>query len=241
MQRREQVHEGKAKIVFRTDDPKTFIQYFKDDATAFDGKKKGTISNKGEINCTISSRLFQLLENAGVPTHFVEQQSADEMLVKAVDIVLIEVVVRNQVAGSLARRTGLDEGTPLPRTLVELYYKRDDLGDPLLNRDHIRILDLADDDRVDAMVAAALRINDLLVPFFEGIGITLVDYKLEFGTHEDQLLLADEISPDTCRFWDAESGEKLDKDRFRRDMGKVEDSYREVLSRVAGPDAGGGP
>ena len=239
MEPRDQVHEGKAKIVYHTDDPTLFIQYFKDDATAFDGGKRGTVVNKGEINNRISSALFRLLEGAGVRTHFVRQLDDNSMLVRAVDIVLIEVVVRNVIAGSLSRRTGLPEGTALEVPIVELYYKRDDLGDPLLNREHIRALGLASDAVVDAMTAAGRRVNRLLTPFFADIGITLVDYKLEFGLHDGDLLLADEISPDTCRFWDSETGEKLDKDRFRRDLGRVEESYREVLGRITGTEQGG--
>ncbi len=233
MQRREKVHEGKAKIVYRTDDPALFIQYFKDDATAFDGKKRGTVVGKGAINGRISAAMFQLLERAGIRTHFVRQLDDDEMLVRALDIVQVEVVVRNIVAGSLARRTGLPEGTVLSAPIVELYYKRDDLGDPLFNREHIRALGLATDAVVDDMCAAGRRVNELLTAFFGDIGITLVDYKLEFGLHGGELLLGDEISPDTCRFWDAETGEKLDKDRFRRDLGRVEEAYQEVLGRIA--------
>jgi phosphoribosylaminoimidazole-succinocarboxamide synthase len=232
MQRGEKVHEGKAKVVFRTADPELFIQYFKDDATAFDGKKRGTVTGKGAINARISAALFQLLEGAGIRTHFVDQLDDTQMLVKAVEIVPIEVVVRNIIAGSLSRRTGLDEGTALAHPIVELYYKRDDLGDPLFNRDHIRVLGLASEAIVDQMVASSRRVNELLSEFFAGVGITLVDYKLEYGLAGDELLLADEISPDTCRFWDAQTGEKLDKDRFRRDMGRVEEAYQEVLGRI---------
>lgn len=240
MQRGEKVHEGKAKIVYRTDDPSLFIQYFKDDATAFDGKKKGTVVGKGAINARISAAMFQMLEGAGVRTHFVRMLADDEMLVKALDIVQIEVVVRNIVAGSLSRRTGLAEGTVLQDPpIVELYYKSDELGDPLFNREHIRALGLASDGTVDELVASGRRVNALLTPFFADIGIALVDYKLEFGMHDGELLLGDEISPDTCRFWDSDTGEKLDKDRFRRDLGRVEEAYQEVLGRIAahGDDA----
>ncbi len=232
MEPRDKLHEGKAKIVYRTDDPDLYIQVFKDDATAFDGKKKGTILGKGAVNNRISSHMFELLGRAGVPNHFVEQLDERSMLVKAVEIVPLELVLRNAIAGSMSRRVGLPEGTEIAETIVELSYKRDDLGDPLLNRSHIRALGLADDATVDAMIAAGLRVNELMREFFSSIGITLVDFKLEFGTHHGELLLADEISPDTCRFWDAETGEKLDKDRFRHDMGQVEDGYREMLQRV---------
>ncbi len=232
MERREKLHEGKAKIVYRTDDPDLYIQYFKDDATAFDGKKKGTIMGKGAINNRISCHLFEMLEKSGVPTHFVERLDDNSMLVKAVEIVPLEVILRNYIAGSMSRRVGVPEGTEIPETMFELSYKRDDLGDPLLNRSHIRALRLAPDERVDAMLEAAGKVNTLLQEFFKGIGITLVDFKLEYGMHKGQLLLADEISPDTCRFWDAETGEKLDKDRFRQDMGRVEEAYEEMLGRV---------
>lgn len=238
--RGEQVHEGKAKIVYRTQWPDRYLVYFKDDATAFDGKKKGQIIDKGRANNLISAHLFQVAAAAGIPTHFIRVVGPREMLVRAVTIVPVEVVVRNIAAGSLAKRLGLEEGLQLDEPLLEYYYKCDDLGDPLINEGHIRILKAAAPGEVAEMGRLAAQINDVLRPFMAGRGLTLVDFKLEFGRIDGDLILADEISPDTCRLWDARSGERLDKDRFRRDLGKVEEAYLEVLRRIVGDDAANG-
>lgn len=228
-----QLYEGKAKKIFATDDPNLVIQHFKNDATAFDGKKKGQIEGKGVVNTKISTALFKLLEKSGIKTHFKEQISKNELLTIKVDILPVEVVTRNIAAGSLSKRTGLPEGTALSNPIVEFYYKNDDLGDPLLTEDHITELKLATKDELVKLRDQALRINETLKTFFSNIGLDLVDFKLEFGyDKEGNLMLADEISPDTCRLWDKETQEKLDKDRFRRDLGKVEEAYQEVLKRV---------
>ncbi|MBI4125029.1 MAG: phosphoribosylaminoimidazolesuccinocarboxamide synthase [Deltaproteobacteria bacterium] len=232
MKRLDKIYEGKAKILYRTDDDGLLIQYFKDDATAFNAKKKGTIADKGAINCAVSSVIFQFLEAQGVKSHFVKQLSEREMLVKRVEIIPVEVVVRNYIAGSLAKRTGRPEGEKLPETLVEWYYKSDPLGDPMVTKDHLRIFGWASDEEVAAVERIARRVNELLAPYFEKRGILLVDYKLEFGRHASGLLLADEITPDGCRLWDLKTREKMDKDRFRFDLGKVEENYREVYRRV---------
>lgn len=235
MQKRELLYEGKAKQVYATDRPDQVIVYYKDDATAFNGEKRGTIQSKGELNNQMTAIFFGLLGRAGVPTHFIEQLSAREQLVKKVKIVPIEVVVRNIAAGSLSKRLGLPEGTDLPQTVVEWYYKSDELGDPLINEDHIAALKLATPEQLQQMRAYALKINTLLREHLAARGVLLVDFKLEFGVDADgQLILADEISPDTCRFWDATTREKLDKDRFRRDLGGVEEAYQEMLRRVGG-------
>jgi phosphoribosylaminoimidazole-succinocarboxamide synthase len=231
------LYEGKAKIVYATDDPQVYRAYFKDDATAFNALKKGQIRDKGEVNCTISSHLFRELEAAGVPTHFLEQTSEREMRVKAVRIVPLEVVVRNIAAGSLCKQTGLKEGTPIDPPLVEFFLKDDSLGDPLLTPDRLRLLNVATPDQVEQLRSLALRINHFLIGFFADCGITLVDFKLEFGLDVDgTLLLADEISPDTCRLWDRNETDPekriLDKDRFRRDLGGIEDAYQQVMQRV---------
>ncbi len=228
------IYEGKAKKIFQTDQPDLVIQYFKDDATAFNAQKRGTIPDKGVVNNKVSERLFRLLEEEGIRTHFVERLSDREMLTKRVAIVPVEVVVRNRVAGSLAKRLGIKEGDEIDPALQEFYYKNDALGDPLITEDHIRLLDLATPKTVASIKKWALRINELLCPFFFERGMVLVDFKLEFGLHHKDLLLADEISPDTCRFWDKQSGDSMDKDRFRKDMGKVEEAYQEVLRRVCG-------
>lgn len=232
MQKGELLYEGKAKKVYRTENRELFLVEFKDDATAFNGQKKGTIRDKGELNNKISAHLFRLLEREGIATHFVEQTGDREMLVKALEIIPVEVVVRNIAAGSLARRLGLDEGTPMARTVVEYYYKSDELGDPLINDDHIAALNLAGAAEMAAIRKTALAVNDFLRRYMDERNLILVDFKLEFGRHSGRILLGDEISPDTCRFWDKESGEKLDKDRFRRDLGGVEDAYREVWKRL---------
>lgn len=234
MQKKEMIYEGKAKRVYRTDDPDIFLVDFKDDATAFNGLKKGTIQGKGELNNKISSFFFKLLEENGIPTHFVEMAGDREMLVRSLDIIQVEVVVRNIAAGSLAKRIGLEEGTELKEAVVEFYYKNDELGDPLINDSHIRVLGLADQKQMAEISAIALKVNDLLKSFLMDKNIILVDFKLEFGTHRGKILLGDEISPDTCRFWDKDTREKLDKDRFRRDLGNVEDAYQEVYRRVTG-------
>lgn len=228
------IYEGKAKKLFATDDPDRVVQYFKDDATAFNAQKRGTIVGKGVVNNRVSERLFRLLEQGGVPTHFLDRLSDREMLTRKVAIVPIEVVVRNRIAGSLAKRLGLKEGEAIAPPVVEFYYKNDALGDPLITEDHVRLLRLADDRTVAGIRGLALRVNQLLAPFFAERGMILVDFKLEFGLHKGQLVLADEISPDTCRFWDAKTGESLDKDRFRRDLGRIEEAYQEVLRRVCG-------
>ena len=226
------LYEGKAKIVYATTKPGHVIQYFKDDATAFNALKRGTIVGKGEINNQMSATLFKLLEKRGVPTHFVEQLSEREMLCKKLDIIKIETIVRNIVAGSLAKRTGLDEGTPVKPAIVELYYKSDPLGDPMFNDEHVRMMKLASPKELAWMKRMALKVNDVLRPFLVKKGLLLVDFKLEFGRHGGKLYLGDEISPDTCRLWDAKTRQKLDKDRFRQDLGGVEEAYQEVARRL---------
>ncbi|MDI6871569.1 MAG: phosphoribosylaminoimidazolesuccinocarboxamide synthase [Bacillota bacterium] len=235
MTKGERLYEGKAKIVYITDDPDLLLIHFKDDATAFNGQKKGTISDKGVLNARISAALFRYLAEHGVANHFVDLPSEREMVARRLSIVPLEVVVRNVAAGSLAKRLGLAEGTRLARTVLEFYYKRDDLGDPLVNEYHIRALDLATPEEVAQLAATSLRVNDLLAAHLKPRRLELIDFKLEFGrTRDGQILLGDEISPDTCRFWDTETGERLDKDRFRRDLGGVEEAYQEVWRRIAG-------
>jgi phosphoribosylaminoimidazole-succinocarboxamide synthase len=229
---REKLYEGKAKIVYETNQPGRIIQYFKDDATAFNALKKGTILGKGVINNGMSAALFQVLERAGVPTHYIETLSDREMLCRRLDIIKIETIVRNVVAGSLAKRTGLEEGTAIKPPIVELYYKSDPLGDPMLNDDHVRMMRLATPAELAWMKKTALRVNAVLRPYLSKRGILLVDFKLEFGRQGKKLYLGDEISPDTCRLWDSSSKERLDKDRFRRDMGGVEEAYAEVYRRL---------
>ena len=236
MSRRRQIYEGKAKILFEGPEPGTIVQYFKDDATAFNAKKKGIITGKGVLNNRISEYLMMRLEEIGVPTHFVRRLNMREQLVREVEIIPIEVVVRNVAAGSFSQRFGLKEGQPLPRSVVEFYYKSDELGDPMITEEHITAFGWASTQDIDDMMALALRINDFLAGLFLGVGMKLVDFKVEFGrlwTDEDmRIILADEISPDTCRLWDVKTGEKLDKDRFRRDLGNVEEAYREVARRL---------
>ncbi len=232
MEKRAQLYEGKAKKVFETSEPDMLIQYFKDDATAFNAQKRGTIEGKGIVNNKMSAKLFSLLEENGISTHFVKQLNDREMLVKKLQILPVEVVVRNIIAGSLAKRLGVKEGKVAPFSIVEFYYKNDALGDPLIIEDHIKALGLATEKQIQAMKKYALKINDILKKFFDERDIMLVDFKLEFGMHKGQLLLGDEIAPDTCRLWDKKTMEKLDKDRFRRDLGKVEEAYQEVLRRV---------
>lgn len=234
IQKLEQLHEGKAKKVYRTNDPDLYWIEYKDDATAFDGKKKGTIMNKGILNNRITVHFFNLLESNRIVTHLVKQVNEREQIVKAVNIILVEVVVRNIAAGSLSKRLGMQEGTMLPKTVLEFYYKDDALGDPLINDYHIQVLDLATPEQMKSISIMALKINDILREYLKDKKIDLIDFKLEFGTHKGEVILADEISPDTCRFWDLETREKLDKDRFRRDLGNVEEAYREVLKRLTG-------
>ena len=235
MEKREQLYEGKAKRVYATDDPALCIVDYKDDATAFNGEKRGTILGKGVINNRLTNRFMRLLESHGIPTHLVRELSERETLVKRVEIVPLEVIVRNISAGSFAKRYGVSEGIVFKEPTIEVSYKNDELGDPLMNASHALALDLASRDELEAMKVMALRINAILKDFLLGHGIELVDFKLEFGRLPDgNIVLADEISPDTCRFWDVETHEKLDKDRFRRDLGGVEDAYQEVMRRLIG-------
>ncbi|MBA4773903.1 MAG: phosphoribosylaminoimidazolesuccinocarboxamide synthase [Sphingomonas sp.] len=236
MARRRQIYEGKAKILYEGPEPGTLIQYFKDDATAFNAQKKGTISGKGVLNNRISEHVFTLLALIGVPTHFIRRLNMREQLIRQVEIVPIEVVVRNVVAGSLAKRLGIEEGTQLPRTIIEYYYKDDALGDPMITDEHIAAFGWASQEEMHDIADLAIRVNDFLCGLFAGIGIRLVDFKLEFGRIWDndysRIILADEISPDGCRLWDMDSGEKLDKDRFRRDLGGEIEAYQEVARRL---------
>jgi phosphoribosylaminoimidazole-succinocarboxamide synthase len=236
IRKRELLHEGKAKKVFRTSRKSFYIQEFKDSATAFDGTKKDTIQSKGIVNNNISSAIFKLLEAKGIRTHFVEQIDDRQMLIKPVEIIKTEVVARNVAAGSLVRRLGFTEGKILEPPIIEFYLKDDSLHDPLITDDHAIHLGLATKKELNFMRNSTLHINDILKEFFLSINLTLVDFKLEFGRHGKKILLADEISPDTCRLWDAKTGEKLDKDRFRFDLGNVEDAYREVFRRVTGKE-----
>lgn len=228
----ELLHEGKAKRVYLTENPAIYWMEFKDDATAFDGLKKAVIAGKGYYNAQISRVFFQLLANRGLPTHFIEMVGEREMLVKAGEIIQVEVVLRNVVAGSMAKRLGIEEGTRLKRPVIEYYYKSDPLHDPIINEDHIDVLGLADSREMASIREQTLKANALLQEFLLRAGITLVDFKLEFARSGNEVLLADEISPDTCRYWDAETNDKLDKDRFRRDLGGVEEAYQEVLRRL---------
>ena len=228
----EMLYEGKAKKVFKTDDPDYVIVDYKDDATAFNGQKKGTIVGKGVVNNRVSNYFFRQLEQIGVPTHYAEELSDRETLVKSVQIVPLEVIVRNIAAGSFSKRYGVDEGTPLKIPTLEFSYKNDDLGDPLINDYHAIALGLATQEEIQTIADLTFRINDYLKQRLLKAGIELVDFKLEFGKCKGEIILADEISPDTCRFWDSKTHEKLDKDRFRRDMGGVEDAYKEVFKRL---------
>lgn len=235
MERTIQMYEGKAKKVYATDDANLCIVSYKDDATAFNGLKKGTILGKGAINNRVTNYLMKMLEDKGVPTHFVEELSQRETVVKKVRIVPLEVIVRNIAAGSLAKRLGLEEGTKMKHSVLEFCYKNDALGDPMVNEYHIMAMDFATKEEIDLIAAYSLRINDILSAYLKEVNIELIDFKLEFGkTPEGAIVLADEISPDTCRFWDSATGEKLDKDRFRRDLGNVEDAYQEILKRLMG-------
>ena len=241
--RRRQIYEGKAKILFEGPEPGTLVQYFKDDATAFNNQKKGTITGKGVLNNRISEYLMTRLESIGVPTHFMRRLNMREQLVREVEIIPLEVVVRNVAAGSLVKRLGLEEGAPLPRSIVEYYYKNDELGDPMVSEEHVTAFGWANTQDLDEMLQYALRTNDFLTGLFLGVGLKLVDFKLEFGRlwedEEMRIVLADEISPDSCRLWDVVTNEKMDKDRFRRDMGGVEEAYQEVARRLGVlPEAG---
>ncbi|WP_448189500.1 phosphoribosylaminoimidazolesuccinocarboxamide synthase [Azospirillum sp. sgz301742] len=236
MSRRRRIYEGKAKVLFEGPEPGTLVQYFKDDASAFNNKKQGVITGKGVLNNRISEYLMSRLSEIGVPTHFVRRLNMREQLIREVEIVPIELVVRNVAAGSLSKRFGIPEGTPLPRSIIEYYYKSEELGKPMVTEEHITAFGWAAPQDLDDMVALALRVNDYLSGLFLGIGLRLVDFKLEFGRlWEDEdmrIVLADEISPDNCRLWDIKTNEKLDKDRFRQDLGKVEEAYQEVARRL---------
>jgi phosphoribosylaminoimidazolesuccinocarboxamide synthase len=228
------LYEGKAKQVFKMENPDLYRIHYKDDATAFNGEKKGTIHDKGVLNNKITSFFFTMLNEAGIPTHFVERIDDRDQIVKALDIVPLEVIVRNIAAGSMAKRFGLEEGTPLQHPILEFCYKNDDLGDPFANESQITALGWATQDQLTAIKDITMKVNDILKDFLATKKVKLVDFKLEFGSHKGQILLGDEISPDTCRFWDADTNEKLDKDRFRRDLGNVEEAYHEMLFRLTG-------
>ena len=236
MTRRRRIYEGKAKVLFEGPEPGTLVQYFKDDATAFNNQKKGIITGKGVLNNRISEYLMSRLSEIGVPTHFVRRLNMREQLVREVEIIPIELVVRNTAAGSLSKRFGIPEGTPLPRSIIEYYCKSDELNNPMVTEEHITDFGWAAPQDLDDMVALSLRVNDYLSGLFLGIGLRLVDFKLEFGrlweNEEMRIVLADEISPDNCRLWDIKTNEKLDKDRFRQDLGKVEEAYQEVARRL---------
>ena len=235
MEKLQQLYEGKAKKVFATSDPDLYIVDYKDDATAFNGLKKGTIQGKGVINNTVTNHLMKYLEKNGIPTHLVEQISDRETVVKRVKIVPIEVIVRNIAAGSLSKRLGIPEGTKMKSTVLEYSYKNDELGDPMINDYHALAMGLATQEELKIIADYSFKINRLLTDYLKDLGIELIDFKLEYGKLDDgTIVLADEISPDTCRFWDSKTGEKLDKDRFRRDMGGVEDAYQEVMKRLMG-------
>lgn len=235
MEKKEQLYEGKAKKVFATDDPNLVIVDYKDDATAFNGLKKGSIAGKGVINNVMSNHMFQLLEKQGVPTHFVEQLSERETLVKKVSIVPLEVIIRNISAGSFAKRYGVEEGIVFDEPTIEFSYKNDDLGDPLMNAYHAVALKAATREEIETIKSMAFKVNEVMKQYFDSLNVILVDFKLEFGkTADGKIVLADEISPDTCRLWDKTTKEKLDKDRFRRDLGGVEEAYQEIMKRVMG-------
>lgn len=234
MEKKEQLYEGKAKKVFATENPDYVIVSYKDDATAFNGLKKGTISGKGAINNRMTNYMFKLLEKEGVPTHFVEELNDRETVVKKVEIVPLEVIIRNVAAGSFSKKLGIEEGTPLKQPTLEFSYKNDDLGDPFINDYYALGLGLATREEIEAITKYAFKVNEFMLGFFKNLGVDLIDFKIEFGRFHGQIILADEISPDTCRFWDSKTHEKLDKDRFRRDMGGVEDAYNEMMKRVLG-------
>ena len=236
MARRRQIYEGKAKILYEGPEPGTLIQYFKDDATAFNAQKKGTINGKGVLNNRISEHIFTLLGNIGVPTHFIRRLNMREQLIRQVEIIPLEVIVRNFAAGSLSKRLGLEEGTALPRPIVEYSFKNDELGDPMVSEEYIVAFGWASQQDLDDIVSLALRVNDFLSGVFYGAGIKLIDFKIEIGRVWDndfmRLIVADEISPDSCRLWDVKTGQKLDKDVFRRDLGNLTDAYTEVARRL---------
>ena len=235
MEKRELLYEGKAKKVFATDDPQVVLVSYKDDATAFNGLKKGIISGKGAINNRVTNYMMELLEKEGVKTHLVRELSNRETLVKKVSIIPLEVIIRNISAGSFSKRYGVEEGIVFSRPTIEFSYKNDDLGDPLINSYHAQALGIATSEEIETVKSMAFKVNDVMKAFFKNLNVDLVDFKLEFGkTADGEIVLADEISPDTCRFWDSETHEKLDKDRFRRDMGNVEDAYKEMMKRILG-------
>lgn len=234
MKKLEQIYEGKAKKVYRTENEDYVIVDYKDDATAFNGVKRGTIVGKGVVNNRVSNHFFKLLEKEGIPTHYVEELSERETVVKSVEIVPVEVIVRNKAAGSFTKRIGVPEGTELKCTILEYSYKNDDLGDPFINDYYAKALGLATDEELKVIDEYALKVNDILSAYLKDFGVELIDYKLEFGRFKGQIILADEISPDTCRFWDIKTGKKLDKDRFRQDLGDVEEAYQEIISRLMG-------
>ena len=234
MEKLNQLYEGKAKKVFSTENEVCVIVSYKDDATAFNGVKKGTIVGKGVVNNLMSNHMFRLLEKQGIPTHYIEELNDRETLVKKVEIVPVEVIVRNIAAGSLSKRLGLAEGTKLNTTVLEYCYKDDDLGDPMINDYHIAAMQLATKEEMEKIAEYSFMVNNFMSEYLKDMNITLIDFKLEFGRYKGEIVLADEISPDTCRFWDTVTNEKLDKDRFRRDMGGVEDAYQEVLRRLMG-------
>ncbi len=231
--RGKQIYEGKAKILYETESPDYLIQYFKDDATAFNAAKKGTIQEKGVVNNKISARIFQYLEKEGIPTHYEKLLSDREMLVKRVKIYPVEVIIRNVAAGSLTRTLNIPEGTRLASTVLEFCFKEDKLGDPQINESHIKALNLATEQEIETIKKYTLKVNEALKKFFDAINLELIDFKLEFGNFKGKVILADEVSPDTCRLWEKGTGKRMDKDRFRRDLGGIEEAYREVLARVS--------
>jgi len=233
MKKLEMIYEGKAKKVYKTDDAKLYIVDYKDDATAFNGVKKGQIAGKGVVNNRMTNVILKILEAKGIPTHFVEQLSDRETLVRAVQILPLEVIIRNIAAGSFSKRYGVEEGRPLAKTVLEFSYKNDDLGDPLINDDHILALELATEEQLATVKKYAYMVNEGLKEFFLERDLKLVDFKIEFGLCDGEVILADEISPDTCRLWDVNTNEKMDKDRFRRDLGNVEETYQEVFARIS--------
>ena len=232
MEKKELLYEGKAKKVFTTEDPDVLIVSYKDDATAFNGQKKGTIVGKGAINNRMTNYIFKKLEEKGVPTHFIEELNDRETAVKKVEIVPLEVIIRNFSAGSFAKKMGMEEGIKFSRPTLEFSYKNDDLGDPFINRYYALALDLATEEEIDAITRYAFQVNEVMQEYFSSLNIELIDFKIEFGRYHGQIILADEVSPDTCRLWDKDTHEKLDKDRFRRDLGNVEDAYQEVFRRL---------
>ena len=235
IEKKEQLYEGKAKKVYATNDPELVIVDYKDDATAFNGEKKGTIAGKGVINNKMTNYMFKMLEKEGVPTHLVEEISDRETIVKKVSIVPLEVIIRNVAAGSFSKRMGVEEGKQLLCPILEYSYKNDDLGDPFINDYYALALGIATKEDLDTIAKYAFKVNEFMVKFFKGLNIDLIDFKIEFGkTSDGTIILADEISPDTCRFWDSTTHEKLDKDRFRRDMGGVEEAYQEIMKRLMG-------